>query len=172
MACRGIYRKPCRCYFLNSVPAFHGIALCSRNNIIRCNIHGSGKGSGIIVSIKFPPAIVYPMSALITVIAPIPVRKPVGVPDTPCCRCILRIRGDGWNGKTRIRIRGSGIRRNIFIQIHNICDEAGFCSGSSVEGCADRNPAGFGGSMPFNPDNLGTALWNHNVVYRIGSAVR
>lgn len=50
-------------------------------------------------------------------------------------------------------------------------DEAGFCSGSSVEGCADRNPAGFGGSMPFNPDNLGTALWNHNVVYRIGSAV-
>ena len=36
---------------------------------------------------------------------------------------------------------------------------------------ADRNPAGFGGSMPFNPDNLGTALWNHNVVYRIGSAV-
>lgn len=126
MACRGIYRKPCRCYFLNSVPAFHGIALCSRNNIIRCNIHGSGKGSGIIVSIKFPPAIVYPMSALITVIAPIPVRKPVGVPDTPCCRCILRIRGDGWNGKTRIRIRGSGIRRNIFIQIHNICDEAGF----------------------------------------------
>ena len=110
MACRGIYRKPCRCYFLNSVPAFHGIALCSRNNIIRCNIHGSGKGSGIIVSIKFPPAIVYPMSALITVIAPIPVRKPVGVPDTPCCRCILRIRGmDGTEKRGFVSVAvGSG----------------------------------------------------------------
>ena len=94
------------------------------------------------------------MPAIFTVVAPYPYRHPVAAPDAPVGREFLRFIGQGRHSIGGIGVCGYRVRRDMFVQVHDLRYKGILGGIGAADGYRDGDCLRCGGGMPLDPYHL------------------
>ena len=111
---------------IDAIAGLHAVAAGGGVLLIWGNFHVGGKAGTVVVQIKFPPAVVAPVSVLI-IAMPYPILLPPWVPNGPLGRGFLRPVWDRGGCEGVVPVICYWIGRRILVQIYDLTVDGGLC---------------------------------------------